>query len=146
MGLNESILDLCMGRKIGSGYSRDVYEWLPDTTKVLKVAREDNLFRGVAANIAEFELWERVREGEFYNNAKQWLAPVHLISNDGKAMLQSRTEPVRTCELPAKIPVWITDVKQNNVGWLDGKIVFHDYAMNLIPENGLSNKTVKAYW
>lgn len=146
MKFTAGIIDLCIGSKIGSGYSRDVYEWLPDPTKVIKIAREDNQFTGIAANIAEFELWDRVAYNETYVYVKSWLAPVHLISDDGTCMLQSKTEPMRASEAPSKVPAWMTDIKIDNAGFYEDRIVFHDYALNLIPEKGLSKKLVKAVW
>lgn len=146
MKISDSLLDLCIGDIIGEGYSRVVYEWLPDPTLVLKVARDDNMYKGIASNIAEFELWERVAFGSYYEEAKEWLAPVNMISKDGRCMLMAKTESLRASELPKKVPCWMTDIKQDNVGLFEGRIVFHDYAMNLIPENGLCKKKKKANW
>lgn len=146
MKISDSILDLCVGDIIGEGYSRTVYEWLPDPSMVLKVAKEDNMYRGISSNILEFELWEWVAFGETHKKAKKWLAPVHRITKDGRCMLMAKTEPLKTSELPEKVPCWMTDIKQENVGLYEGRVVIHDYALNLVTDKGLSKKMRKAVW
>jgi hypothetical protein len=40
-----------------------------------------------------------------------------------------QTTPIRQEELPTDLPPWMTDVKKENFGWLNGKIVLHDYGL-----------------
>jgi hypothetical protein len=59
-------------------------------------------------------------------------------------MLQQRVEPIRDSDtLPDMIPAFLTDIKRENFGWYDGRIVCVDYAMHL---DNLSTRLKKATW
>ncbi len=137
----DGIYGLCVGNKIGEGFSREVYQWYPDDSLVLKVAIG---YRGIKSNIKEFDLWENVISGSFYEGVKLWLAPVEVISECGRFMLMKKTEPVRFEDAPTVIPTWMTDIKLSNIGWYEGRIVSHDYAINLMVEDALSKSKHKA--
>ncbi|QGH72797.1 MAG: hypothetical protein [Podoviridae sp. ctLUJ1] len=144
----EGIADIVVGAKIGSGFSRDVYQWAPNNEHVLKVAKN---YRGIEANVIEFSTWEIVmREGSFYFDARQWFAPCTEISGCGRYLIMAKTHPVKPEEAPTVVPSFITDLKLDNIGWLDGRIVFHDYGMNLFIEEAIARKkariVTKNFW
>lgn len=144
----KGIHDLVIGKKLGSGFSRDVYEWVPDNTSVIKVAKN---YRGIEANIIEFNTWETLQlKDSLYDNARKWFAPCLEISGCGKYLRMSKTEPLRPHEAPTVIPSFVTDLKIDNIGWLDGRVVFHDYGIHLFIEDAIKLKkariVTKEFW
>lgn len=113
------------GNEIGSGSTRLVWEYAPNPDYVLKIEPGGRSF----ANVREYEFWE-----EFKNvpHIAKWLAPVEWISPAGTIIVQRRAMPLlKTDKLPAKIPAIFTDIHYRNFGWLDGRVVCVDYALNL---------------
>lgn len=142
MSTNFSGLEnLCIGDRLGSGQTRDVFYWQPDDSLVIKVAKD---YYGIAANIREFDLYCDAVSGEFYESLNYWLAPIESISTCGRFMLMKKTEPVRLEDAPTVIPTWMTDLKLDNIGWFEGRVVTHDYGLNLIVEDALSVSKHKA--
>jgi len=134
----EDTFNLLCGEKIGEGLHRQVYACKVRPDLVVKVESADYPF---FANVFEQHFWDE------YNQDKAvalWLAPCEFLSPDGRVLLQKRAEPLTSAtKLPDKLPAFLTDVKKNNFGVLDGRIVCVDYAMyNVKP----SMKLVKAQW
>lgn len=132
--------DLVIGKKLGSGASREVYEWRPDPKLVVKV--ELNKFDW--SNIKEWDVWAAIE----HTKLAQWFAPCAEIAGNGAVMLQYRTQPIRRSELPDKIPALFTDTKLANWGMLDGRPVCHDYGLHMLLEKGMGHgsRLVKADW
>lgn len=120
------LFDMFCGEKIGSGIHRDVFACKLMPEYVVKVEKDD--YREFA-NIMEAKFWWN---NERYRPVAQWLAPVKALSPDGRILLQARCSPVRTTELPEKIPSFLTDVKPANFGFYDGRIVCCDYAWTIL--------------
>ena len=83
------ILTLC-GEKLGSGSYRSVYEFNMNPSKmVVKVEP-----KSTDCNIAEFLLWDEI-QGLKGNLAwvKEWFAPIHWCSPNGKVLIMERTKP-----------------------------------------------------
>ncbi len=118
-GAQRDIWSLICGKKLGRGIGRKVYEYLPDPTLAIKIEDRAGSFQ----NVAELQIWQAVRGTEF----AKWFAPVEQISASGTALLMRRTEPVRRADLPDRLPAFFTDLKQENFGMLDGRLVVHDY-------------------
>jgi hypothetical protein len=139
--LNRDMWDLMCSDMIGQGCSRKVFLSKLDSSLVIKVEEAGRSFN----NIREWELWEDVRHDK---NAARWLAPCVNISLCGTILIQKRTEPAHKRRFPKVLPRWIaTDLKYQNWGLLDGKIVCHDYASHLAQRYGtMSKSTVKAHW
>lgn len=136
-------LTLLAGKKLGSGVSRDVFECAFDPTLVVK--SEDNA-RSRFQNQREWAVWQAVEQSKVIS---RWFAPCVAISYAGIWMLQKRTEPVTLKELRKalpRVPLVFTDLKAQNWGRLDGRIVCHDYGTALTTEHGLSHRTKKAEW
>lgn len=119
--------NLLCDKKIGEGIHRDVFTCRINDALVVKV-ETDGPFR-YFANVMEMKFWS---EHADHTAVAQWLAPCEYMSPDGLVMLQRRVEPLRRSDvLPEKLPTFLTDIKRENFGWLDGKIVCVDYAMHL---------------
>jgi hypothetical protein len=108
---------LC-GDIINTGSSRRVYQCNLNRDWVVK--RE---IANTRQNVIEYEIWEfaETQDGK-------WLAPCHFMSANGLFLIQSKTTPLRAEERPKRLPAFLTcDLKLENFGWLDGRIVCHDY-------------------
>lgn len=114
---------LC-GDKLGSGAFRDVFKCklLPDM--VVKV-ETDTAYRDFA-NAKEMRFW---CDHQHHSEIAKWLAPCTYLSPDGRVMLQKRVSPITDAEMPAKLPAFLADIKPDNFGRLDGRIVCVDYAI-----------------
>lgn len=123
----EDAFNLLCHTKLGGGIHRDVFECRIDDKLVVKV--ETDLPWRFFANVLEMKFWNDNQE---YKPVAKWLAPCEYLSPDGLILLQRRCEPLRASdEVPTKLPGFLTDVKWDNFGWLDGRIVCFDYALNI---------------
>lgn len=100
---------LC-NNKIGSGMSRQVYDSLILPDFVIKVENEAGQFQ----NIMEWEIWNRVKDTDY----SIWFAPCRWISADGSILIMEKTESCRKKHYPEKMPVFFTDFKFANYGWI----------------------------
>jgi hypothetical protein len=124
---------MMIGKQLGRGIARKVYEFLPDPKYVIKIEDRSGSFQ----NIEEYRFWNEQRN---YKPVAQWLAPIHSISPSGTILIQRRITPITKEQLPAKVPAWMTDMKLEHFGKLDGKIVICDYAFTT---RGLSTRLVR---
>lgn len=115
-----TMLDFFLGDHIGSGCSRDVYEYNLDNKYVVKI--ENKEARG--DNWAEWRIWETVMHTEH----KKWFAECTWISDCGRIMLQRRTTPLSQKNKPEKVPLYFTDLKMSNFGTIGKQVVCHDYS------------------
>lgn len=131
---------LTTGREVGSGVARRVFAYHPDPSLVLKV--EDGA--GDFQNVAEWHVWQAVKDTKW----AKWFAPVHSISANGALLLMKRTEPAGLSDYPARLPVFMTDIKRSNFGMLDGQLVAHDYGTVplVMLGTGMSARTRKVEW
>lgn len=134
----KDLFSLICGPKIGQGAFREVYASNTNPKVVVKFEGREGNFD----NIIEHEVWQRIQNTEF----ARWFAPVRHISACGTILVQDRTEPLAMSELPARIPAFFTDLKRQNWGRLNGKIVCHDYGRNLLMEEGMTKRMRKADW
>lgn len=131
------LVDAIRGRVLAKGAARTVYEYRPDTGRVLK--RE--LYKGWFQNVTEWTVWERVDRED--RKLARWLAPCYWISDCGLWLVQARVVPFPyPHKFPVKkVPALLRDVKVNNFGLYEGRIVCCDYGV--LPELG-SSRLVKA--
>jgi hypothetical protein len=123
----EDAFNLLCHHKLGSGIHRDVFECRINPQLVVKV--ENDLPWRYFANVLEMKFWNDNQDREAI---AKWLAPCEYLSPDGLVLLQRRCEPLRDSDqLPEKLPSFLTDVKKDNYGLLDGRIVCFDYALNI---------------
>lgn len=133
-------IGLMLGRKLGGGMSRVVYECALDPNLVVKIEQRTGHFQ----NVVEWEMWNALSGMK----AAQWLAPCRTISACGTVLLQVRTTPARKGELPERMPIWLTDFKQGNYGMLGGRLVCHDYGASgaILMSNAAGKRLQRADW
>lgn len=134
----KDLYDLVVGDCIGSGGYREVFEYLPRIGYVIKVEQHAGCFE----NVLEYEIWQDVKDTEY----AKWFAPCTIISINGIWMVQKRTKPCSTVQLPEYVPAFFTDIKKSNIGWYRGHPCFHDYGRNLLNTIGLTKRMKKIDW
>lgn len=135
----EDAFNLLCGDKIGSGIHRDVFECRISPQYVVKV--ENSGEWRFFANVHEMKFWS---DNQFCRSIAQWLAPCYMLSPDGRILLQHRASPLRPDDkLPDKLPAFLTDVKRENFGRLDNRIVCVDYASTI---DVISTRLRKVNW
>jgi hypothetical protein len=118
------IVHTFIGKKLGEGASRDVYEFNLDPNKyVVKVAKEST-----TSNYVEAIIWDEVQHftGDM-QWVKEWFAPVHYISPNAKILIMARTHNHPSKKRPSQVPAFLCDIKRSNFGWYRNKLVCHDY-------------------
>lgn len=133
----EDYRDILLGKKLGHGAYRDVYECKLNKKYVVKVENNNDGF----SNAREWKLWEHVEYGPF----EKFFAPCISISNTGKFLIQERVEQNNN-KLPAKILHFFTDTKPENFGWLNGKFVCCDYGSMGFQQNWNKKKYKNPHW
>lgn len=137
--------DLLCGDFIGSGICRSVHR--------ANAGQMGGAFKGCVVkievsagdyfqNVLEFNVWQAVR----YTKLARWFAPCVAISPCGKVLIQKETKEVSLDRYPKKIPGFFTDEKWDNWGLYKGRVVCHDYGVNLMLEEGMDAKLNKAKW
>ncbi len=118
--------NLLCGDLIARGCHRKVFVCNLRDDLVVKV-ENDHARR--FANILEMEFWN---DHQFYEPVAKWLAPIIMLSPDGRILLQKRCDPIpATYEKPDKMPAFLTDIKVANFGIFEGRLVCFDYALTI---------------
>lgn len=133
----EDCFNMICGNKLGGGVSRTVFDSPLNSDWVIKVETGTKF-----QNIFEFETWRNFSYSDCEEIAV-WLAPCYFMSPEGKVLIQQKCEPIPKSMLPKKVPTFLTDLKQENWGLLNGNPVCIDYGF-VIPE--LNVKLKKANW
>lgn len=139
--INQDGMNMMLGRKLGEGMQRIVYECRLRDDLVVKVEKVDG--PRSFANVHEDRFFAHY---EFEPRVARWLAPTMMVSPDGYVMLQKKVQILKEddrSKLPDMIPHFLTDVKLENFGWLDGRIVCCDYAFY---HTNASTRLRKANW
>lgn len=85
------------------------------------------------ANVLEMKFWI---DHEHYDKVAKWLAPCEHLSPDGRVLLQKRADPLgQNDKLPGELPAFLSDLKRENFGRIDGRFVCLDYAMTIPTPN-----------
>lgn len=130
---------LFCGEKLGGGIGRQVFVLAIDPTRVVKIETASASFQ----NIIEWETWKELKETP---HAK-WLAPCWHISPCGIVLIMDRTTPMRPGDEPKQMPEWLSDFKRSNYGALGGRVVCHDYGLNLLLNHGaFAGKMKRPQW
>ncbi|MAK38206.1 MAG: hypothetical protein CMC15_18750 [Flavobacteriaceae bacterium] len=116
----EEFASFNLGKLLGSGMSRDVYQHPFCEDKIIKVENDSFNFQ----NVAEWNLW---KEWQYDDIMKKWLAPCFSISDSGTFLIMAKTEPLNNSRVPKKVPSFLTDHKKANFGLLNNRVVCHDY-------------------
>jgi len=124
--LNREFRNMIIGKELGNGAGRWVFEHRFDKTLVVKFEGGAKSFQ----NILEWDLWNELKHAPDYS---KWLAPCVDISATGAVLIMKRTQPITEYrKLPDKLPHFInTDTKKDNFGILNGKLVCHDYGVTM---------------
>lgn len=122
--VNSDLIKMFIGKHIGSGCYRSVFEFNPNPGKyVVKIEHGDT-----NCNTNEFLIWEEV--SWLTGNlawVKDWFAPIFWMSPNGKILIQERTKRDSNQEYPTEVPSFLSDIKIDNFGWIGKKLVCHDY-------------------
>ncbi len=130
--------DMLCGKELGRGISRIVFECRLRDDLVVKVEDAHSRY---FANVIESKFWS---DNQFASAIASWLAPIKFMSPDGRILLQRRCQPLpKNFALPAKLPIFLTDLKRENFGLLDGRLVCMDYALTIASP---SVRMVKTDW
>jgi len=138
--MDEIYLDafnLLCGKLLGEGVHRRVFECKlrPDLVVKVEYETENRYF----ANVFEQKFWDDSSPA-----VEAWLAPCEMLSPDGRILLQQRAHPLpHNAEMPLLVPSFLRDLKRENFGHIDGKLVCMDYA---IVNLQASMKLRKADW
>lgn len=122
----EDAFNLLCGEKIGRGAHREVFECRIRRDLVVKVENQEMRY---FANVLEDKFWA---DHQFYRKVADWLAPCEYLSPDGRILLQRRATPIHDrSQMPEKMPAFLTDLRIENFGLLDGRVVCIDYALTI---------------
>jgi len=130
-----------LGKKLGEGCTRAVFQFYFRDTLVVKVATS---IAGQQHNLIEQKIWDEVRDTKY----KKHFARIFGVSPTGMFLVMEKVKFKEQKFYPKKIPHFFTDRKYDNYGWAvtDKRgFVCCDYA-NLIITNGITDKMVKADW
>lgn len=120
-------LTLFAGANLGSGITRDVYECALDVTCIVKCERNGGNIR--FQNVNEWRTWQAVKDCK---GIAKWFAPCEAISYAGLWLVQKRTQPISLDEIKRRlprVPAFFLDLKAENWGTFEGRIVCHDYGL-----------------
>lgn len=119
------LFTLVAGDVIGKGAFRTVHECRLNSNYVIKV--EDVLDgSSYKHNVKE---WNFYRETLYTKSISKWLAPCIAISACGTYLIQQRATPLPENTKRIKLPAFISDIKRENLGIINGKIVCLDYSI-----------------
>jgi len=134
----QDAFNLLCGKLIGEGAHRIVYACKLRPDLVVKV--ENGTLR-FFANVLEDRFYA---DNRYYKKVADWLAPVEYMSPDGRLLLMKRADPIPdNYSMPARIPAWLTDLKRENFGLIEGRLVCIDYALTI---GGPNIRLKKADW
>lgn len=123
----EDAFNLFCGDLIGSGIHRKVFECKIRDDLVVKVEDNEPKYAWRAfANAYEMRFWE---DHQHYKRVADWLAPCEWMSPDGLVLLQKRVSVLPLdYELPPQMPSFLPDIKRENYGLYEGRLVCVDYS------------------
>jgi len=128
--------DFFLGKLLGYGVSRCVFEYSFDKRFVVKIDLSD-----YNANVIEANIWQHVAR---IPKLSKWFAPVGMLSRCGRIMFQRKCNTkTEVSKYPKNIPDFFRDVKYSNWGLLGDRVVCFDYSHVSITQLG-DNKMVKA--
>lgn len=134
------MFNLMCGKWLGGGISRGVYVLGIDPSLVIKIETVSGSFQ----NVMEWETWSSLELDD--GPAMDWFAPCHYISSCGTILIQARTRPIDKSQAPKKMPSYFTDVKYQNFGWYDNRIVAHDYGYHKFVSLGSKCNLKRVTW
>lgn len=116
---SRDLVGLFLGKELGDGMSRRVYEFIQDKSCVVKVEDAGDKFQ----NVFEWKVWQAVKDTKY----AKWFAPCVDISANGIFLIQKRVEMIPKAQYPEEIPPFFTDLKYANFGLFNKRFVCFDY-------------------
>lgn len=110
---------LLFGNMKGTGIYREVFDFAPDKSLVIKCAERDP-----EINFFEQEIWNMVAKTKI----AKWFAPCVDISPNGIFLIQKKVEMKGKESYPKMIPSFFEDTKYSNYGWIGKQFVCCDYS------------------
>ena len=136
--MHREAFSLLCDELIYTGMSRAVWTSKVVPNCVVKVEERSGMFQ----NIVEWETWQRVKD----TPASRWFAECKWISPNGSVLIMERTRPASDREYLPMMPAFLCDFKRRNYGMIGKHLVCHDYGTNMLFENGMTKRLVKANW
>lgn len=123
--LNYDLIFTILGKEIGEGASRKVFQHAQDDSLVVKLATTSY---GVQDNCNEAQMWDKIKWLEKDSAwVKDWFAPVVYVSPNCNVLIMKKTTDIPSKKKPIEVPSFLSDVCTRNFGWLGNKYVAHDY-------------------
>lgn len=140
--INNDIIAAIIGKPLGEGLSRNVFEYNLNPEKYV-IKLETTNYR---SNASEIILWNEIQglKGPL-SWVKDWFAPILWHSPNSLVLVMERTYQDPNRKKPDRIPSFFQDVAERNFGWLNNKFVCHDYG-SIYGFIKYSNKFKKANW
>lgn len=133
----DDLIQCLLEERVGSGAAREVWK-LRGVPYVAKIEHGQSF-----QNVLEWSLWND-SEG---TSLREWLAPCLTISANGAVLIQAETTQPFGIELPARVPAVLYDLKVQNFGLYQSKLVAHDYGLSGAMEFGARSKKMRdAKW
>lgn len=111
---------LFVGKCLGYGQNRYVYEHEFDPTLVLKYEPTGDEFQ----NVLEWRVWQEVKD---HKTLSVWFAPCIALSPNGVWLIQKKIKVLPKEKYPKKLPDFIGDTSYLNFGMLGKRFVCCDY-------------------
>lgn len=135
---NQAVKEWC-GKLIGKGVSRNVYECKLNPDWVVKIQISNDF-----CNIVEWKIWEDLCMAPWY---AKWFAECLTITESGMVLIQRKVLFPDKKTYPKKLPVFFTDLKYDNYGFIDGQLKACDYSNVLAMMTGLMGRKMRnAKW
>lgn len=134
-GVSYDGLRTLIDKPLGAGRDRVTFACPWDPTVVVKAEPGRGPER---QNVAEWRLWQVVDEAVRTNSGdplrrfreiRRWLAPALYLSDGGTFLVMRRTTPAPLDAFPKRVPSFLFDMKRENFGMLEGRLVCHDYGI-----------------
>lgn len=135
------ILEILFGPKIGEGLHREVYEYAIDKRYVIKIERSSETL----CNMKEFMFWNEVG---YQKELNKWLCPIKEMSSNGRILIMEKMKPITEKNkhlIPKEIPVWLSDMKWDNYGFIGKQFVCCDYPFSADYAFSNVKKTMKKW-
>jgi hypothetical protein len=131
--------NMLLGELLGSGASRYVFQHATHKNRVVKIDMSD-----WNANVTEYQVWQRI---QYVKRINKWFAQCPQMSRCGRILIMEKVDMNRGISAyPKMVPSFFTDIKWANFGFIGKQLVCCDYASNLLMEEGMKVKLVKAEW
>lgn len=137
--ITNDMLRLLLGKRLGKGQARDVYECAFNKELVVKIEARIGKEAAPFSNVIEHAIWHESEGTEW----RRWLAPCDWISPFGTALIMSKTTPMTEAERPRDVPSFLSDLQPSNWGMLDGRPVAHDYGNNAVYHLALKHAVIE---